>query len=152
MLGKLLVLIDNQLIILILFLKILYYNLRFCNGFLQLFNFISTIRIGSLIGFDMLLQVFDDDFASANLIFSDAPLIRNPPDARIQVIASQNQDTDNPDPEHKDDKCADGAIERIITREIGDVEVKTNRGKDEQSGGHNRAWTEEDEITVFFAT
>ena len=97
----------------------------------------------------MLFQVLDDDFTLANLVLGITQLVVSATDARIQVIACQNQDGDNPYPEHEDDECADGAVQHIVAGEVGNVGVETHRTQYKQGSGQNDTRTENDKFTVF---
>ena len=94
--------------------------------FFQFLNPDVTILISNLIGNNVFPQVLDDDFLSAGGILSRAQFHGLATYTRVQVIACQNQNGDDPNPKQENDKRADGAIKHIIAREVGDIGIESH--------------------------
>lgn len=147
-LHKPLVLLDNQLTLLVFLFQVLYEHSLFSNLFAQGIDSRGASLNFALIALNMPLEVLNDDFAAEVFVFVGTLFVGIAADARIQVVASQNQDGNDPDPHHQDDERADGAIKHIVARKIGDINVEPDRAKDEKTCGQNRTWTENHEVAI----
>ena len=151
MLSIVLIRLDNQLVILIFLLHVTDQGLLFFDRLFQFLNSGIPTLIGGLISHDMLPQVIDDDLLAARLILGRAQLPGLAADARVQVVAGQNQDSNDPNPKQENDECADGAIQHVVARKVGNVRVKGYRAKNEERSREDGSWTKNDKLAEFLA-